>query len=209
MCIAPWYATMRVKDGRRWFKAGIGRIIFRSSRAIQGMTMLKIAGIRGTLALLAASAIWIPPAAVAEDADTREVQAYVLTEAALAKYVQATRNLAAKAHGVPGDCDDDSESQSQSQSISQTVAKMNAVPGVRAAIQNAGMTTREYIVFSWSVLQNGMIAWALDQPGGKLPPGASMANVNFYRKHAAEIQRLAELNQSSDCDEEVEGSEEG
>jgi hypothetical protein len=89
------------------------------------------------------------------------------------------------------------------------VARIDAVPGARDAIGSAGMTTREYVVFSWSLLQNGLAAWAISQPGGKLPPGVSKANVDFYKKHEAELQRL-EGQKSDDCggDDEEEGSEE-
>ena len=31
------------------------------------------------------------------------------------------------------------------------------------------MTAHEYVVFSFSLLQNGLAAWAVSQPGGKLP----------------------------------------
>jgi hypothetical protein len=66
------------------------------------------------------------------------------------------------------------------------------------------MTTREYTVFSWSVAQNGMAAWALSQPGAKPTPGISMANVNFYRKHEAAIKKLGEEMKPADCDADEE-----
>ena len=50
-----------------------------------------------------------PDPAVAEDRDSREVSAYVLTESGLSKFAQASKNLAS----VPGACaaeeDDDSD----------------------------------------------------------------------------------------------------
>jgi hypothetical protein len=110
-------------------------------------------------------ALLLPAFAAAQDRDAREVQGHVLTDAGLAKYTQATKKIAA----LPGgDCDDD-----DSQSIDQMTAKLNASPGARAAIQSAGMTTREYVVFTWSLLQTGLAAWAVDQPGGKLPQSPS------------------------------------
>lgn len=71
---------------------------------------------------------------------------------------------------------------------------------MQSALKAAGMTSREYLVFSFSVFQNGMAAWALAQPGGKLPPGVKMANVNFYRAHEAELTKLGEQNKQADCD---------
>jgi len=77
---------------------------------------------------------------------------------------------------------------------------MDGVPEVKSALKSAGMTSREYLVFSWSVFQNGMAAWTLEQPGGKLPPGVKMANVTFYRAHEAELKKLGELTKQADCD---------
>ena len=45
-----------------------------------------------------------------------------------------------------------------------------------------------------------MAALALEQPGGKVPPGVKMANVNFYRSHEAELTKLGELSTQADCD---------
>lgn len=130
--------------------------------------------------------------AVAQDRDAREVQSHVLTDAGLAKYTQATKKMAA----LPGgDCDDD-----DAQSVDQMTAKLNASPGAKAAIQSAGMTTREYVVFTWSLLQTGLAAWAVDQPGGKLPPGTSKANVDFYKKHEADLKQLEGLRRDDNCD---------
>jgi hypothetical protein len=118
-----------------------------------------------------------------QDSDTREINNYVLTESGLAKYSQATRNLAA----LPNRCDKDEKEGAKS--LDEAAAALDSVPEVRTAIRSTGMTTREYLVFSFSMFQNGMAAWALSQPSGTLPPGTSMANVNFYRAHEAAIQK--------------------
>jgi hypothetical protein len=49
------------------------------------------------------------------------------------------------------------------------------------------------------MMQNGMAAWALKQPGGKLPPGVSQANVDFYNKHET---AMAELGKEKTCEAE-------
>lgn len=136
------------------------------------------------------------------DKDTREIGAYVLTEAGLSRYTKATANLGQLAQQVSGDCESESAI-----SIDDAVSRFNAVPGVKAAIQSAGMTTREYIVFTWSLFQNGMAAWAVSQPGGKLPPGVSKANVDFYRAHEAAFQQLGEQTEANDCDQAGEEPE--
>ncbi len=135
------------------------------------------------------------------DRDTQEINGYVLTDAGLARYTKAIAALGPIAKQQSGDCDDDSDDDN-AKSIDQLAAKINAVPGAKAAFQSAGMTAREYIVFSMSIFQAGMASWAMSQPGAKLPPGISMANVNFYRKNEAALTRLGETTQSDDCAED-------
>jgi len=142
------------------------------------------------------------------DRDAREIGSFVLTDAGLAKYTQAVKNLGAHAKRMRDACgDDDSES---ARSLDQMAARLDAIPEVKTAIRSAGLTTREYLVLTLSLFQNGMAAWALTQPGGKLPPGTSMANVNFYRAHEAAIKRLGEQTKDSNCDADAsEGDSEG
>jgi len=140
------------------------------------------------------------------NSDTREINNYRLTDAALAKYTQAQRQVDALARQASGGCDDDEDHDADDDddsangaTIDQMVAKLDATAGVREAIKSAGMTTREFAVFSMSVFQAGLADWALGQPGGKLPPGVAMENVNFYRKHQAALQGLGESPKAADC----------
>lgn len=150
---------------------------------------------RTLIAALLACCAAVPAAAQDfPDKDTREISAYVLTEAGLAKFTKATANLGRLAQRASGDCESESAT-----SIDDAVARFDAVPGAKAAIQSAGMTTREYIVFTWSLFQNGMAAWAVSQPGGKLPAGVSKANVDFYRAHEAAMQQLGEHTEADEC----------
>lgn len=50
-------------------------------------------------------------------------------------------------------------------------------------------------------------SWGLSQPGSKLAPGASMANVNSYRAHEAAIQKLGEQRKSDDCGDNRDSEE--
>ena len=159
--------------------------------------MFRLRGFGVSYWFVAAALFLAAGAAVPQDRDTLEVQRYVLTDAALAKYMAATKKLAALPGGVAGGCDDD-----DSTTIAEGVARLEATPGARAAITSAGMTTREYTVFVWSLVHNGLAAWAVSQPGGKLPSGTNPANVDFYRKHAAEVESLPKAEQA-DCDEEA------
>ncbi len=159
------------------------------------------------LVVAATIGLALPVPATANENDKREISSYVLTEAGLAKFTQATQALSA----IPGACarEDEDDDDSNSASLDQLVAKLNAVPGAQAAIQSAGMTTREYVVFMWSMMQSGMSAWALQQ-SGKLPPGVSQANVDFYNKHEAAMRALGDndpCGNDSDDGEEDENAE--
>lgn len=155
----------------------------------------------GRALLSAAMALALPHFVSAEDADTKEVRSYTLTDSALAKYTDATQRLAALPANRANACDDEG-----AQTLAQMAAKLDAAPGAQAAIKAAGMTSREYVVFSMSLLQNGLAAWAMSQPGGKLPPGVSKANVDFIREHDAELKQLETLQRSEDC-ENAEGED--
>ena len=130
------------------------------------------------------------------DGDTREVMSFALTEPGFAAYTQASRNLMPLMQRMPNDCQGEN-----ARSLDDLAARLDAVPGIKAAITSAGMTTRAYVVFSWSLLTNGIAAWALDQPGAKPPSGTTKANVDFIKKHQAEIQKLDVLQKFGDCDD--------
>jgi len=162
--------------------------------------------VRGLLALLTLALMLPAPLQAQVDHDTQEINSYVLTDAGLARYTKAMQAIGAIAKKNSSDCDDSEDDSPKS--LDQLVAAINARPGAKAALQSAGMTPREYIVFSMSVFQTGFASWGLSQPGGKLPPGVSMANVNFYRKNEAAMAKLAKSAESDDCgDEEVENDD--
>ena len=163
---------------------------------------------RASVAVLTAACVLVlaPVVVIAQassNRDAREISAYVLSEAALAKYSRASANLGDLSKQVARQCDDSADPKS----LDESVARINAVPGAQAAIQSAGMTTREYLVFTFSLFQSGMAAWALDQPGGTLPPGVSKANVDFYRSHEQALQKLGPPQGSDNCSDRDESEE--
>ena len=150
--------------------------------------------LQSTLAFLALVAVAAPVARAhnLNDADSRELRAYTLTEAVFDRYAQATRNL----NGVLIQaCDDHTEVTS----IDEAAAKLDAVPAARSAVRSAGITSREYVVFAFSVLQSGIAANALVEPGGELPAGVPLENVDFYLDHAGEMQRLTDEAEGPAC----------
>lgn len=164
---------------------------------------IRLAAVAGWLFTWAA--LSFAGSATAQDADMRDVQRYVLTSAGLAKYTLATKKLAelpaAQARACGDDSDDDDDD-ADAQSIGDMVAKLESVPGAKAAVQGAGLTMREYVVFTMSLLQNGLAAWAVSQPGGKLPPGVSKANVDFVQAHDADLKQLQQYSRNDGCAED-------
>jgi hypothetical protein len=120
--------------------------------------------VRSALGVVMLAALLAPAGSSAQelaDRDMHAVQSFALTEAGLAMYGQATRNLGPLAKELLDDCDD----RDTGHSLDAQVARFNAISGAQAAVKSAGMTARQYIVFTWSIFQSGMAAWALDQPG--------------------------------------------
>lgn len=147
-------------------------------------------------------ALLLPWSAFAgEDRDAQEINRYVLTEATLAKYASAVEKLRPLASQVAS-CEESQDAES----IHAMVARIDRNPAIQGAIQSVGLTTREYVVFSLGVFQAGMAAWALDQPGGTLPPGFQQKNVDFYNAHKAAIEAIRPLDESA-CDEDAQAEE--
>lgn len=149
-----------------------------------------------TLALL------LPSLAAADD--EQEIRNYVLTDAGLTKYSQASRQLGMLPDDRARACEDEGDAES----ISEVAAKLDGYPAAKSAIQSAGLTSREYVVFSFALLQTGLAVWGADQAGGKLPPGTSAANVAWYRKNAAKLKTMETTNSSEDCDDAFAEEEE-
>ena len=154
--------------------------------------------------IIATAAFGLTAVASANEGDKREISSYVLTEAGLGKFAQATQNLAA----IPGACvrEDEDDDGNGNESIDQMAAKLDSLPGAKAAVQSAGMTSREYVIFMFSMMEAGLSSWAMSQ-GGKLPPGVSQANVDFYKKHET---AMAEIGKNEGCggkDEDDDGDE--
>lgn len=134
----------------------------------------------------------------AASADEREIAAYRLSEAALAKYIRASRALAALARPASADtaedaddAEDDDEEGDDDMSIAELTAMYDTIPGAKRAITGAGLTTREFVVFTLTLFQAGMAAWLVEQQGwDKLPAGWSRDNVVFYQRHKAQLDSL-------------------
>jgi hypothetical protein len=138
------------------------------------------------------------PAAVESqqsDADIKAVSATTLTMPRYKQYLDATVNLAnvaAKNPGLTEEMKDGGE-----KSIDQQVKAIESNPQVKAAVTSTGLTSRDYVLTQWALIQTGM-AYAMTKGTGATQDdmikkaGVSKANLDFFAKNEAEINRLAE-----------------
>lgn len=137
------------------------------------------------------------PAAAAEaqsSADLEAIGATTLTMPKYKQYLDATVNLAiviVKNPKVGAGMEGMGE-----KTIAEQVKLLEVQPQVRGAISATGLTTRDYVLTQWALLQAGM-AYAMTKGSGvsqdeiAKKAGVSKANLDFYAKNEAEISRLA------------------
>jgi len=147
-------------------------------------------------------------------ADEREVNNYQLTEKKLAQFGQATKNLVVlaqknlKVWQKPPDVDEEDGG-----GLTKLAETFDKIPGVKKAVEDAGMTSREYWVFHLAMIY-GATGHIVLKSGGKLPEGYSRANTEFFAKQEEafkavdkDLKVLQELSQQIERDEEAEEEE--
>lgn len=135
--------------------------------------------------------------APAADPDMQVLASYRLTEGTLHKVMQAGRNLAAMAKDpTVRESMQSQDDQPEAKTIAAMAAQFDAVPPMKKALASAGLTSREYAVFTLSLLQASFAAALMDAKGQyqlkELPKGTPRENVDFVRAHRAELQRYGE-----------------
>jgi hypothetical protein len=116
-----------------------------------------------------------------------------LTRSDVERFAEASKQLRLLAERDPGPMRRlrAREGAARSASLEETVARLDAEPAVREAIESAGLTTREYalitVTLSEAILvQQALAHGSIDRP----PPGVSQENLDFVRTHRDEISRL-------------------
>jgi hypothetical protein len=129
--------------------------------------------------------------ATAQDADSRAIAAYRLSEATMTKFITASRGMAAASRA---DRDTVTEDEDESaKTIAEMAAFYDGQPAARRALASAGLTSREYVTFMFTLLQAGMAAWLVEQHGwDKLPPEIARENVVFYQRHQTRLDSLTQ-----------------
>ena len=132
------------------------------------------------------------------DAELADVQSYRLSMDKIDKMLAAQRILAAKAKAMTpaereamearGDSDSD-----PNESLDDMARKIEKEPMLRDAIREAGLSPREYVLITMSMMQTGMADGGLkmrpkdNQDSLIRAMKANPDNIKFYREHEAEI----------------------
>jgi hypothetical protein len=119
--------------------------------------------------------------------EEREINAYRLTKSKIAQFSQATKNLLAAYEKDPKMFE--RPAVKTSNSLADMVQATNDIPAAKKAIEEAGMTAKEYWTFQLALLYAGTGNMVL-KSGGQLPEGYSKENVEFYRLNEAEFMKL-------------------
>jgi|HubBroStandDraft_6_1064221.scaffolds.fasta_scaffold1180497_1 hypothetical protein len=149
----------------------------------------KVAALTGTVVLLlGAAAISAPQAAPPRgnppaDADSKEYRSYHLTMENVGKFVAASKALVKLSHDNP-DLEKDMESQSDARTIQDAVRTTEKYPAVTAAIKSAGLTTRDFVVMT-GTLMGAEMAVGMKKQGQikQYPPSVSPENAAFVEQN--------------------------
>lgn len=119
---------------------------------------------------------------------------YRLTTGNLAKFVRATNALKAL-EDEDIDLEDRFEMDDEEDlDLGRMAAAFDSEPRVKNAINSAGMTSRDYLTFMFSMIQ-AMFGSVMVQMGGEealedLPAGALKDNIAFFLEHQDEFEAL-------------------
>ncbi|HEY7482688.1 MAG TPA: hypothetical protein VH680_19405 [Gemmatimonadales bacterium] len=138
-------------------------------------------------------------AQVSGDADLKAISSYTLTVPKYKQYLDALLNMAnvaAKEPAISKGLDG-----LGNKSLAEQVKALDGVPQLRGGITAAGLTVGDFVLIQGAALQAGM-AHAFIKSGALTPDsavkqaGVSRANLEFYQKNEAEIERLTKEYQA-------------
>jgi hypothetical protein len=157
------------------------------------------------LAALLAAAPALAPSALAQGApagtasaaerDAADLAAYRLSEDGLAKFAAASRNLIQAARAMPQPPQD--APADRADLVSAMAEAYERHPPLRDAIAQAGLTPREYSLFTLTLMQSSLGAVLVERDASAidhLPANVAKENVRFVQGHQAQLQAIqAEL----------------
>jgi hypothetical protein len=124
-----------------------------------------------------------PRGAAPDDADSKEYRNYRLTMDNVDKFVAASKALVKLSHDNPG-LEKEMESQQDAITIEQAVKTTEKYPAVTAAIKSAGLTTRDFVVMT-GTLMGAEMAVGMKKQGriNQYPPSVSPENIAFVEQN--------------------------
>jgi hypothetical protein len=161
------------------------------------MTMSRLSRIRAGGVLLALFGLLLCIGAQAanpgtdDDPDLQRVAHFRLDDRVVTQYIRAQKMLmqAVKAHPELQDQEDPSDAKT----LDETIARLDKQPALRAALASAGMSTTDYVLCSFALMQSGIYAWGVQMDGktwAKIPPGIPTENTKWVIAHKAELDKL-------------------
>jgi hypothetical protein len=146
------------------------------------------------LAFLLVTALCGPlcSAAPGGDADLRELSRYELTMSDVRKFAAANAALAQHPEAERDEDQDDGDTDDES--LDELAARIGRVPEARKAIEEAGLTVRQYAVITMALFQAAFAQYAVEQ-GADIDKvardaGVNPANIRFVKEHKAELEKL-------------------
>jgi hypothetical protein len=156
--------------------------------------ILAIAGLSLAAVAADASAAHAQPGALGQMFNDPALASYRLTSANLTKFLSATQALNAL-DGEHFDIEDRFQSNNpEDVNIFDIAAAFDSEPRIKGAINGAGMSSREYVTFLFSMLQ-AMFGSIAVQMGGDdaladMPNGVLKQNIQFFMEHQDEFEAL-------------------
>jgi hypothetical protein len=124
----------------------------------------------------------------ARDSASREIDDYRLTSDALQRLAAAKRNVSALYARDPS-VDGRMRGTSAPKTLDEMTARINSEPGMKAALQQAGLSARDYMI-SMVALQGAIKGYQLKTTGKldttRIPPTV-MANIDFVGTHMSDV----------------------
>src|SRR5512141_758591 len=148
----------------------------------------------------AAPAAATPALAASADNELKDITTYRLSMDKIDKYIAAQRNIALEAKNLSPEekaameARNDGDSNADA-SLDDMQKKIDSEPLMKSAIQDAGLSTREFVMITMSMMQSGMAAGVLkmrpkdNQDSLIRAMQASAENVKFYQDNETEITR--------------------
>jgi len=155
-------------------------------------------------AILLPALVGAQPRKAADDPDQKELYAYVLTMDKIHKLAAATTALGEYGKAHP---ELDGAKSSDSKNLDEMVRKLDKFPPVVAILSKNGLTTREYAVGFFTLMQASM-AVGFKKSGAykEYPPQmlklVSKQNLDFVDQHFDEIQKATAAMQGKEKDQD-------